>query len=28
LVNRPDLFWITLFPRFVCRRNISAESVE
>jgi len=25
LVDRSDLFWVMLFPRFVCRRRISAE---
>jgi hypothetical protein len=28
LVNRSDLFWVMLFPRFACRRRISAEPVR
>ena len=28
LVDRPDLFRVMLFPRFVCRRRISVEPVK
>ena len=28
LVDRPDLFWVMSFPRFVCRRRITVEPVK
>ena len=28
LVDRPDSFWVMLFPRFVCRRRITVEPVK